>query len=205
MIIGDRLRFRAVEPEDLPIFLRWINDPEVRYGLGLYLPLSMADEQEWYDGVRKQSPDERNLVIEARSPAPQGGPPAQPGVPPAGPGVPPAGPPTEPAWRMIGGTGFFNLDRRNRSAELGIMIGDKSCWNRGFGTEAVRLLARHGFNTLNLNRIYLRVLENNPRAIRAYEKAGFTHEGRQRQAEYKDGKYLDLLVMSILKDEFKPF
>jgi diamine N-acetyltransferase len=198
MIIGDRLRFRAVEPEDLPIFLRWINDPEVRYGLGLYLPLSMADEQEWYDGVRKQSPDERNLVIEARSPAPQGGSPAQPGGS-------PAGPPTEPAWRMIGGTGFFNLDRRNRSAELGIMIGDKSYWNLGFGTEAVRLLVRHGFNTLNLNRIYLRVLENNSRAIRAYEKAGFTHEGCQRQAEYKDGKHLDLLVMSILKDEFKPY
>jgi RimJ/RimL family protein N-acetyltransferase len=47
------------------------------------------------------------------------------------------------------------------------------------------------------------VFENNPRAIRAYEKAGFVHEGRLRQAEFKDGKYIDILVMSILKDEFK--
>ncbi len=103
---------------------------------------------------------------------------------------------------MIGGCGFFNLDDRNRSAEFGISIGDKTCWDKGYGTEAVRLLCRHGFDTLNLNRIYLRVLETNPRAIRAYEKAGFTHEGRQRQAWYKDGRYLDFLVMSILKEEF---
>jgi diamine N-acetyltransferase len=64
------------------------------------------------------------------------------------------------------------------------------------------LLAMHGFNTLNLNRIYLRVVENNPRAIRAYEKAGFIHEGRQRKAEFKGGRYLDFLVMSMLRSEY---
>ncbi len=82
------------------------------------------------------------------------------------------------------------------------MIGDKTYWNRGYGTEAVRLLVKHGFNTLNLNRIFLHVFENNPRAIRAYEKAGFVHEGRERQAEFTEGEYMDVLVMSILKDEF---
>lgn len=184
MIYSDRLRFRALERQDLPAFLKWINDPEVRYGLGLFLPLSMDDEQEWFERVRARPPDERNLVIEIRqSPGEVG----------------------EPSWKMIGNLGFFNLDNRNRSAELGIIIGDKDCWNQGYGTEAVGLLLKHGFNTLNLNRIYLLVLETNPRAIRAYEKAGFSHEGRQRQAEFRDGKYLDLLVMSILKDEFARF
>jgi len=188
MITGDRIRFRAVEREDLPTFQGWVNDPDVRSGIGIYLPLSMADEQEWYDGVRKRQPDERNLVIEVRPPFRQGGLPAlQVG---------------EPAWKMIGGIGFFRLDYKNRSSEFGIMIGDKTYWNQGYGTEAVRLLLHLGFNTLSLNRIHLRVLENNPRAIRAYEKAGFKHEGRQRQAEFKDGKYIDLLVMSILKSEY---
>ncbi len=226
MITGDRLRFRAVEPEDLPTFLKWINDPEVRFGISVYLPFSMADEQDWYAGVRKHAPDERSLVIEVRppghlvtccdlqrpfssavpqgrSPTPQGGTPTEPGGPPGeSPRHLPGSSAAEPAWKMIGSTGFFNLDYKNRCAELGIMIGDKSCWNQGYGTEAVRLLVQHGFHTLNLNRIYLRVLENNPRAIRAYEKAGFTHEGRQRQAEFKDGQFVDLLVMSILKEEF---
>ncbi len=211
MITGDRLRFRAVEPEDLPTFLKWINDPEVRFGISVYLPFSMADEQDWYAGVRKHAPDERSLVIEVRPPIPQGGSPVPQGGPPdqslghlpfSSAGHLPGSSAAEPAWKMIGNIGFFNLDYKNRCAELGIMIGDKSCWNQGYGTEAVRLLVQHGFRTLNLNRIYLRVLENNPRAIRAYEKAGFTHEGRQRQAEFMDGQFVDLLVMSILKSEF---
>jgi RimJ/RimL family protein N-acetyltransferase len=159
----------------------WINDPEVQHGISIYLPFSMADEEEWFEGMRKHPADEHNFAIEVRLPATDTG---------------------EGAWKMIGSCGFFSLDGRNRSSEFGIMIGDKSYWNQGYGTEAVRLLVQHGFNTLNLNRIFLRVLENNPRAIRAYEKAGFTHEGRQRQAEFKDGKYINLLVMSILKDEF---
>jgi RimJ/RimL family protein N-acetyltransferase len=110
----------------------------------------------------------------------------------------------EETWKLIGNCGFFNYDQRNANAEFGIMIGEKSYWNKGYGTEAVRLLVKHGFQTVNLNRIYLRVLENNLRAIRAYEKAGFTHEGRQRQADFRDGRYIDLLVMSTLRSEFQP-
>jgi diamine N-acetyltransferase len=182
MIYGTRIRLRAVDHDDLPIFMRWVNDPEIRRGISVYLPLSMADEEDWFAGVRKRLPEEHNLVIEVRNPAQDA---------------------DQVSWMMIGGCSFFNYDQRNRSAEFGIMIGDKRYWNQGYGTESVRLLVQHGFNTLNLNRIYLRVYENNPRAIRAYEKAGFTHEGRQRQADFKDGQYFDLLVMSILKEEFK--
>ena len=181
MIHGDRIRFRAVEHDDLPTFQKWVNDPDVTHGLGIYLPLSSLDEEDWFNGVRKHAPEERNLVIEIRQAANEA---------------------DEGGWKMIGGCGFFNLDGRNRSAEFGIMIGDKTCWDQGYGTEAVQLLAELGFNSLNLNRIYLRVVDNNPRAIHAYEKAGFTHEGRQRQAWFKDGCYHDFLVMSILKEEF---
>ncbi len=188
MIYSDRIRFRAIDRDDLPTFLNWINDPEVRQGIGIYLPFSMADEEDWFEGMRKHPANEHNLAIEVRLTSEQAGKPVM--------------DESEESWKMIGSCGFFNLDGRNRSSEFGITIGDKSYWNKGFGTEAVRLLVQHGFNTLNLNRIYLRVLENNLRAIRAYEKAGFTHEGRQRQAEFRDGKYIDLLVMSILKDEF---
>jgi RimJ/RimL family protein N-acetyltransferase len=184
MVFGERIRFRAVEQDDLPTFVNWINDPEVRQGIGIYLPYAMADEEEWFETMRKRSANEHNFAIEVRPP---GGQASEAGM---------------GSWKMIGSCGFFNLDHRNRSTEFGIMIGDKNYWNKGYGTEAVRLLCQHGFNTLNLNRIYLMVLENNPGAIRAYEKAGFVHEGRQRQAEFRDGKYIDMLVMSMLKDEF---
>jgi RimJ/RimL family protein N-acetyltransferase len=147
----------------------------------------MADEEKWFEEMLAHSPDEHNLAIEVK----------QPGGPDAG----AASPAAVEIWKLIGSCGFFNLDQHNRSSEFGIMIGDKDYWDQGYGTEAVRLLCQHGFKTLNLHRIYLRVFETNPRAIRAYEKCGFIHEGRQRQAEFRDGKYIDVIVMSLLSTE----
>jgi RimJ/RimL family protein N-acetyltransferase len=182
MIFGERIRLRAIERDDLPIFVKWVNDPDVKQGIGIYLPYSMAEQEDWFDVMHKRPASEHNLAIELKEGTSQG----------------------EETWKMIGHCGFFNHDQRNASAEFGIMIGIKSYWDKGYGTEAVRLLVKHGFNTINLHRIYLRVLETNPRAIHAYEKAGFTHEGRQRQADFKNGKYIDLLVMSMLQNEFQP-
>jgi diamine N-acetyltransferase len=188
MIYGKRIRFRAIEQPDLASFVKWINDPEILPFIGVYLPFGTADEQEWYEKMHNRPLDEHNMAIETQ---------LQPGE------LARAGSlDGEQGWRLIGSWGFFNLDWRNRCTEFGIMIGDKAYWNQGYGTETVRLLAMHGFNTLNLNRIYLRVVENNPRAIRAYEKAGFIHEGRQRKAEFKGGRYLNFLVMSMLRSEY---
>ena len=188
MIYGERIRFRGIEQQDLATFVNWVNDPDLQPYIGMHLPFASADEQDWYEKMRQRSPEERNMAIETQlQPGEQGSPTAL---------------DQETGWKLIGSWGFFNLDWHNRCTEFGIMIGEKPYWNLGYGTEAVRLLVQHGFNTLNLHRIYLRVLENNPRAIRAYEKAGFIHEGRQRQAEFKNGHYLDFLVMSILRSEF---
>jgi len=82
------------------------------------------------------------------------------------------------------------------------MIGEKNYWNQGYGTESITLLLKHGFETLNLNRIMLRVYEDNPRAIRCYEKAGFVHEGRLREARYFEGVYRDVMLMSVLRREW---
>ncbi len=180
MIYGERIRFRGMEKDDLQFSIHWYNDPDVLQGLGNFLPFSMADEQDWFDKMRARPPEEHNMMIEAKEFTPQG----------------------DETWKVIGSWGFFNLDRLNSSAEFGITIGEKSYWGQGYATEAVRLLAKVGFDSLNLNRIHLRVFETNTRAIRAYEKAGFTHEGRQRHAAFKDGKYTDLLVMSILRSEY---
>ena len=87
---------------------------------------------------------------------------------------------------------------------MGLFIGDKSCWNKGYGTEVMRLLLQHGFGTLNLNRIFLRVDTENLGGIRAYEKAGFVQEARLRQADYREGRYCDDLIMSVLRSEWTP-
>lgn len=183
MIYGERIRFRGIERADLPTFVKWINDPEVLAGIGIYWPYSEAEEDDWFERMLKHPQDEHILAIEVRQSARE------------------TAEGEAESWKLIGSIGFFPIDHRNQSAEFGINIGEKSYWNQGYGTEAVRLLCQYGFNTLNLHRIFLRVFETNPRAIRAYEKAGFVLEGRQRQAEFRNGKYIDTLVMSILRDE----
>lgn len=176
MIYGERIRLRANERVDLPHFVEWLNDPEVREGISSHLPLSQAIEEQWYENMLKLPRDEQPLGIEVHTEA----------------GI----------WQLIGNCGFMDFNRRCRSAEVGIFIGDKSYWDKGFGTEVMRLLLKIGFETLNLNRIFLRVFATNLRAIRCYEKAGFVHEGRLRQAEYKHGEYVDFLVMSMLRSEY---
>ena len=175
MIYGKRIRLRAMEREDLPKFVEWMNDPEVTSGLQMRLPLSMADEQGWFDKMVQRPPAERVLVIEMRD---------------------------GNSWRMIGSVGFMDINTIDHECEFGISIGDKSVWNQGYGSEVTWLMLKHGFETLNLNRIWLRVHADNQRAIRAYEKVGYVHEGCMRQAVYKNGKYVDVHIMSVLRSEW---
>jgi diamine N-acetyltransferase len=181
MIAGERVRFRSLERDDIPTFIPWLNDPEVQQGILLHNPVSRANEENWFEEMLKRPAEEQVMGIEVRVVPAKGG---------------------EESWQLVGSLAFNDIDWRNRAAEFGILIGDKDFWDQGFGTEAVCLLLRHGFDTLNLNRIYLQVFANNPRAIRAYEKAGFIHEGNKRQAEYRNRKYIDVLMMSLLKDEY---
>jgi len=103
----------------------------------------------------------------------------------------------------IGVCGISNFDRIDRTAVIGISIGEKKHWNKGYGTEAIKLLLDYGFNILNLNNIMLTVKDFNERARRCYEKAGFKEFGRRRKSEYFGGEYHDAVYMDILKEEFE--
>ncbi|MBI5943912.1 MAG: GNAT family N-acetyltransferase [Chloroflexi bacterium] len=175
VIFGQHLRLRAIEREDLKKFHAWVNDPEVTRGLAMFLPKSMTEEEEWFNSLAKYDAKERPFAMDARK---------------------------GKGWKLIGNCGVFKVDAVNRSAELGIMIGDKSEWDKGYGAEAMTLLLRHCFETLNLNRAFLRVYADNIRAVRSYEKDGFVLEGRLREAVYKFGKYEDVLLMSVLRSEW---
>jgi RimJ/RimL family protein N-acetyltransferase len=85
---------------------------------------------------------------------------------------------------------------------LGIVIGEKNQWGKGYGQDAIRTLLTFVFGEMNLNRIYLRVYADHALAINAYRKCGFVEEGRLRQDVYSEGRYHDMLVMGILKQEF---
>lgn len=104
------------------------------------------------------------------------------------------------AGEPIGGCGFMGIDARARDAELGIWIG-KPHWNRGYGTDAMRVLCRFGFRHLNLQRITLHVYETNPAGRHVYERVGFKHEGTLRRAQFLGGRYVDATVMGLLSEE----
>lgn len=103
---------------------------------------------------------------------------------------------------ILGLVSLTNIDFVNRSAEFHIMIGDKDSRGKGIGYFATTEILRHAFNNMNLNRIELGVLESNSRAIKLYEKVGFKREGIKRQSTYKNGKFVNMIMMGILKDEF---
>lgn len=102
---------------------------------------------------------------------------------------------------LIGDIELDHIAWRNGDAELRIRIGEKSLWDQGYGTDAVRTLVGHAFTQMGLSRVYLRVFASNRRAIRCYEKSGFRKEGRIRRAG-PDGEPEYVLLMRVLKEEY---
>lgn len=176
MLIGPRVRLRAIEKDDLPRFTAWLNDPEVRQGLQINVPLSNPQEERWYQSTLERPLEEQPLVIEVD---------------------------LKGQWQAVGNISLMNIDWKERSVEVGIFIGAKTLWSQGYGRDAMRLMLRHAFQNLNLHRVFLRVYASNPRAIRSYEKAGFILEGTMRQAHFQEGRYVDVLLMSVLSSEWK--
>jgi RimJ/RimL family protein N-acetyltransferase len=103
----------------------------------------------------------------------------------------------------IGQCGLRGFNETNRVAELGITIGDKAYWGRGYGRDAVRLLLVYGFRYRNVHRIWLWTNSNNERAIRSYLACGFKEEGRLREHAWSDGAYVDAVYMGVLRSEWE--
>jgi RimJ/RimL family protein N-acetyltransferase len=102
----------------------------------------------------------------------------------------------------IGNVYLNNIDYFNKNANSGLLLGDKSLWGQGFGTEGYLLLLHHAFYDLGLIRVSARQLLHNKASIRLHEKSGFKNEGILRKAIFKDGEYRDLNLMSVLREDF---
>ena len=177
MILGDGIRLRGPEKDDIPRFTEWLNDPEVRQGLLIYLPMANWQEEKWFESLSDRPLDEVPLTIEIETPG--------------------------EGWVPIGNIGIMDIEWRHRSGEVGLFIGEKRFWGQGYGRRVMALFLDHAFDTLNLNRFFLRVYDNNERAKRSYLSVGFIEEGRLRAAIYQDGVYFDVVMMSVLKSEWQ--
>jgi len=103
---------------------------------------------------------------------------------------------------LIGFVSLFRIEWNNQAARLAMGIGDSSNRGIGYGSDALRMILRYGFEELNLNRIGLDVIQYNEGAIAAYTKAGFLEEGRMRSAVLRAGKSYDRIIMGILRAEW---
>jgi RimJ/RimL family protein N-acetyltransferase len=105
--------------------------------------------------------------------------------------------------RLVGDIGLDGIQWNHGDAFMGISLGDRGDWGKGYGKDAMQLILRYAFTELNLKRVTLNVFEYNPRAISAYEKVGFVHEGRMRQFLNREGRRWDLLFMGITREEWQ--
>ncbi|KSU63183.1 acetyltransferase [[Bacillus] enclensis] len=102
----------------------------------------------------------------------------------------------------IGWIDLKHIDHLNKHAELGIAIGDKAYWGKGYGLAAMKEMLQWGFNELGLNKIWLRVEVDNEKAIKSYLRMGYVEEGILRHDRLRNGEFVDRLRMSILQSEF---
>jgi [ribosomal protein S5]-alanine N-acetyltransferase len=105
--------------------------------------------------------------------------------------------------RPIGVAGLHGIHAIARHAEFRVLIGARQAWNRGYGTAVCELLCAYAFELLNLNKVWLGVNADNRGALRSYVKAGFAEEGRLRQEVYRNGRYHDVVRMSLLRAEYE--
>lgn len=173
MIRGSRVTLRALEEGDLERCWQWINDAEVTRYLGMLGVPVSLTQEREWLEGAVRHRDGYIMAIVADD------------------------------GTHIGNIELHKPDWANRHASLGIMIGNKEYWGRGYGREAIQLLLGFAFRELGLNLVWLTVLDFNARAIRCYERVGFSHEGRQRQRVFREGEYHDLLLMSITREEYE--
>jgi RimJ/RimL family protein N-acetyltransferase len=171
MIRGEQIVLRAIERDDLKNYVQWFGDPRVLEYFGRYLPMSLPQEEQWYEDMLRDS-SVCNFAIEYKG-------------------------------QHIGGAGFSAISQAHQNAEVGLFIGKPEFWDRGLGRDVLESLLSFGFEQMNLHRIYLRVFAENKRGVNLYEKVGFQHEGCWRQAEFRHGRFHDILWMSFLRDEWR--
>jgi RimJ/RimL family protein N-acetyltransferase len=171
MIAGEHVILRALDAEDLDRCYRWMNDPQIVGTLKSRYPMPLFKEAEWLEQAVRPSGTERHFAIERRD-----------------------------NREHIGNASIHDIDWVSRRARFGLFIGEPSAWNRGFGGDAIRTLARFAFDEMNLFKLRIEVFDYNERAKHLLEANGFVKEGKLAREFYREGVYHDIVIYSIFRD-----
>lgn len=145
-----RISLRPIRISDAEVCFRWVSDPDVHRFLGLLQPArTVEQERAWIAGILADKEHQRGFIIEDED------------------------------GRPIGTCGLRGIDSAAGTAFLGIMIGEKGLWDKGYGTDATSSLLEYAFHDLGLREVRLSCHRDNRRALRCYEKAGFRPSSRK--------------------------
>lgn len=171
---GRRIDLRAFKREDLDAYRRWLDDSRVTEFLEMgWRPTRDSDLEAWWKLANESSDSVVFAIVESKR------------------------------GRCVGTCGLYAISATARRAQFNILIGEPEAWDKGYGTEALGLLVDYGFGVLNLNSIQLGVNADNRRAVRSYEKSGFVKEGARRDFVYRNGRYYNSVMMSLLRREWE--
>ena len=170
MYYGEKVCLRAYREEDIPKATSFVNDEELKKLLvtNVPFPMTLWEEEEWIKSQKSNQDGSYNFAIEDIE-----------------------------TKKYIGGCGIQEVNWLSRVATVGIMIGDKEYWGKGYGTDAMKVLMNFIFNNMNIRKIRLSTFSFNMRARKSYEKCGFEVEGILKDEIFKDGKYYDEIIMSV--------
>ena len=170
MIAGQTISLRPLERRHMERTRDWANDPVLAQLMDRARAISEEEHERWFSALHEQT-DCVYFAIE-----------------------------TKRDEHHVGNVWLWAIDERHGKAELRIVIGEHDCQGHGIGTEAISLICSYAFERLGLHKVYAYVLAINPRARRAFEKAGFVLEGTLKEDRCVDGQYTDVYIMGRLRE-----
>ena len=175
MYKGNLVKLRAYKETDIERLVEFINDEEVKKFLDSNIPFPMTkwQEEEWVRSRKAGSDFTYDFAIDDLE-----------------------------TGKYIGGCSINQCDMKNRTCVIGIMIGDKDYWSKGYGSDALNVLIKFIFEEVNMNKIKLMVFSFNSRAIACYKKVGFKEEGLFKNELYRNGNYYDIIPMALFKEDW---
>ncbi|MFW9786272.1 MAG: GNAT family N-acetyltransferase [Candidatus Thorarchaeota archaeon] len=173
MLVGSEVQLVPIEERHLDYMMEHVNNVEMRVLLGSFMPTTRSMQKEWIGSVSELIKKRQgfHLAIEKI-----------------------------PEAIMIGSLVVYEIDWLSRSGELAIAVYEEKNWNKGYGSEAMRLLIDFAWTHLNLRRLELAVHSHNPRALHVYEKIGFKHYGTAHEKYYIDGQFVDTDYLELFRD-----
>ncbi len=172
-IKGEKVSLLPINMENVPLYVKWENDPKVRlYGRNA-VPLTVEEFKKYFQPTGGRIAKEYHLEIWHNQDK-----------------------------KPIGSAGIFRISWFDGRAYLGLSIGESNYWGQDIGTEVTQLMVEYAFNELNLHKIYAIIAVLNEASWHCAEKNGFQREGLLKEDTFIDGKYVDYYLYSLLKDEW---